>query len=363
MDTTRANPPCQSLLGASPSMQRVRQQLQEVAATALTVLLLGETGTGKGVAARMVHQWSPRSSGPFGAVNCGALPANLVDSGLFGHERGAFTGAVAQKRGKFELANRGTLFLDEIADLPLESQTRPLCVLQEWTFERVGGTHTLSLDVRVIAATHQDLRQAVRDGRFRQDLYHRLHVFPIRGPPLRERLDDLPLLAAHFVGHELTAQALAVLQTYDWPGNVRELEHALQRAQVLARGGPVRPEHILLEPAEEAMPAELLPGQVGCEQGAMPAVPEAQAAPPEQAGLSRRPGAAALLRPVPLAILPLAEFERQYLTQVLAHTRGVIHGERGAAREPGGNPMRLRRPAVAAECSRCGALVPERQRV
>jgi transcriptional regulator with GAF, ATPase, and Fis domain len=245
------------LVGTSEALRRVEIQLAEVAQTGMTVLILGETGTGKGLAARAVHALSGREAGPFIQVNCGGIPEGLVESELFGHERGAFTGAVSRKLGRVELAQGGTLFLDEVGDLTQDAQGKLLRLLEERTFERVGGTETLRADVRVIAATNRDLKQMVFDGKFREDLYFRLRAFPVRMPPLRERREDIPLLAAYFV--ELMAlhlnkkvpylapDALALLNAYDWPGNVRELEHAMQRAAVVCRGAEIRAKDIVLE--------------------------------------------------------------------------------------------------------------------
>jgi len=301
-------------LGHSPAIQQIKQQLQEVAPTLLTVLLLGETGTGKGVAARALHQGSRRRARNFVHLDCSSLPPSLLDSELFGHERGAFTSALCQKPGRIEPAQGGTLFLDEIGELPLEGQTRLLRLLQDRIVERVGSSRPLSLDVRVVAATNRDLAQAVKEGAFRADLYYRLHVFPVTLPPLRERLEDIPLLAEYFLGQiadqlgqppaRLSPAALELLMAHSWPGNVRELEHSLQRAVVLARGGQIQPEHLGLE-------AQTL--------AAAPAQPRAD-----------------------FPILPLAEHERRYLAQVLAHTRGVIHGQQGAARLLGIKPTTLR---------------------
>ena len=233
-------------VGASQALRDVLAQLIEVARTDLTVLIEGETGTGKGLAARFVHANGDCSAGPFIQVNCGAMPEGLVESELFGHEKGAFTGATSRKLGKAELASGGTLFLDEIGDLSLPAQVKLLRLLEERTFERVGGTETHQTDVRVIAATNRDILAMVSAGRFREDLYYRLEAFPVRLPPLRERRDDVPLLAAYFVERMsahlnrpsmgLSQAALGALMAYDWPGNIRELEHALQRAVIVARG-------------------------------------------------------------------------------------------------------------------------------
>jgi transcriptional regulator with GAF, ATPase, and Fis domain len=220
-----------------------------VAVTSSTVLVAGETGTGKELVARAIHQRSKRGAKLFVAVNCAALPASLVESELFGHERGAFTGAVTRRLGRFEQADGGTLFLDEVGELPLETQAKLLRVLQSGEFERVGGNRSLRTDVRIIAATNRDLTQAVREGRFRSDLYHRLSVFPVHLPPLRERRDDIPLLTAYLVtrkarqlGRNIERIPNAILDrlaSYDWPGNVRELENVLERAIILSRGSTI----------------------------------------------------------------------------------------------------------------------------
>jgi transcriptional regulator with GAF, ATPase, and Fis domain len=234
------------IIGKSTAIARVLRELERVAPTMSTVLLRGETGTGKELFARALHEKSLRSKGPLVEVNCAAIAPSLLESELFGHERGAFTGAVQRRVGRFELAQGGTLFLDEIGELSLEAQAKLLRALQEHTIDRVGGTRTIQLDVRIVAATNRDLDALVRDGRFRADLFYRLAVFPIVVPPLRERRDDIPALvtvllrtlAARHVSHVESADpdALAYLQAYDWPGNVRELQNVLERAAVLARG-------------------------------------------------------------------------------------------------------------------------------
>jgi hydrogenase-4 transcriptional activator len=238
----------EELIGADAGLRDVMAQVEQVAPTDTPVLLLGETGSGKDVVARSIHRRSSRATGPILRVNCGAIAPGLIDSELFGHERGSFTGAAAQRRGWFERADGGTLFLDEIAELPHAAQVRLLRVLQDGMFERVGGAEALHVDVRVIAATHRDLASQVRAGAFREDLWYRIHVFAIRLPPLRERRADIPTLAAHFAarsGARLGAAHLAVtpadaalLESYDWPGNVRELAAVIERAAIL--GGGVR---------------------------------------------------------------------------------------------------------------------------
>ncbi len=222
-------------------------RVDQVASTHATVLLLGETGTGKELVARAIHRRSPRAAARFVALNCSALPATLVESELFGHERGAFTGAHAAQAGRFELAHRGTLFLDEIGELPVELQPKILRVLQEGQFDRLGASQTVDVDVRVIAATNRDLLDDVRQGRFRQDLYYRLNVFPITLPALRERREDIPLLATHLAQRfgralrktvtDLPQSVLERLQEHDWPGNIRELENVIQRAIIMSTNG------------------------------------------------------------------------------------------------------------------------------
>ena len=240
-----ARPPAFAhLLGTSQSLEKTLMQARAVAVTSATVLLTGENGTGKEMLARAIHDESPRASGPFVGVSCAALPETLIESELFGHEKGAFTSATQTRKGRFELADGGTLFLDEISDLSAAVQVKLLRVLQERTFERVGGVKTLSVDIRLIAASNRDLEKDVDDGRFRRDLYYRLNVVPLLLPPLRERQDDIPILAAHFAGKaaqkygqstpQLEPALIDVLQDYEWPGNVRELENLIERLVVLS---------------------------------------------------------------------------------------------------------------------------------
>ncbi|MCA2979808.1 MAG: sigma-54-dependent Fis family transcriptional regulator [Myxococcaceae bacterium] len=234
------------LVGTSEAMQRLVTAIGRAAATDATVFVWGESGTGKELVARMLHEQSPRRARPFVTTHCAALAETLLESELFGHERGAFTGAVKRKLGRFELADGGTLFLDEVGELSASVQTKLLRVLQERELQRVGGEDTVKIDVRVVAATHRDLKAEVAAGRFREDLYYRLHVVPLSVPPLRERPEDLPVLAAHFVARHgprinakvrgLSPQALAALSRYAWPGNVRELENAIEQALVFADG-------------------------------------------------------------------------------------------------------------------------------
>jgi formate hydrogenlyase transcriptional activator len=238
-----------TLVGESASWRYVIFRLDQVAATHATALLLGETGTGKELVARAIHRRSPRSAGKFVALNCAALPPTLVESELFGRERGAFTGAHSSQPGRFELAHRGTLFLDEVGDLPLELQPKLLRVLQEGQLERLGSTRTINVDVRVIAATNRDLADEVRQNRFRDDLYYRLNVFPITLPSLRERREDIPLLAQHLADRfarsmhkpskQIPEPVARALQHHDWPGNIRELENVVQRAIILSADGTI----------------------------------------------------------------------------------------------------------------------------
>ena len=239
------------IVGKSSVLQNVLGQIEVVAPTDSGVLIQGETGTGKELIARAIHNLSARRDMPFIKVNCAAIPSGLLESELFGHEKGAFTGAVMRKAGRFELADKGTLFLDEVGDIPLELQPKLLRVLQEREFERLGSTTTLQVDVRVIAATHRDLKQMVEEGQFRSDLYYRLHVFPLSVPPLRERREDIPLLVRHHVGkcakrmnrriETIPSQAMEVFTSYPWPGNVRELQNFIERAVILSPGSVLRP--------------------------------------------------------------------------------------------------------------------------
>ncbi len=262
---SRAEVDAPPLTYADAGMQRVAESLRKVARTEATVLLAGESGTGKEVAARAVHRWSARAGGPFIAINCAALSANLLESELFGHEKGAFTGAHASHRGRIELAAGGTFFLDEVGELRSDLQAKLLRVLQERAFERVGGTRTINADVRWIAASNRDISQMVAAGEFREDLYHRLAVFPVRLPPLRERRDDIRPLATQLLarigaelgrpGLRLDERAMAELEGASWPGNVRELQNTLERAVILADGPVIDAEHVVIDPVGGQGPA------------------------------------------------------------------------------------------------------------
>ena len=309
----------------------VLAQVGLVAPTDASVLITGETGTGKELIARAVHSASPRKDKPLIKVNCAALPAGLVESELFGHEKGAFSGAIARRQGRFELADGGTIFLDEIGELSAEAQVKLLRVLQEREFDRVGGAAPIRVDVRVIAATNRDLLQEVREKRFREDLYYRLNVFPVRLPPLRERRDDIPLLVHFLVAkfaprvgkrlYGLSRGTMQRLQEYPWPGNVRELENVLERAVILATGPTLEVAPDLLPAPAKARPVE-------------------ERAQPEGAGDAPVATAA---QPAPGQPLPRLEaVERDYIVAVLQHTNWIITGPRGAATVLGLNPSTLR---------------------
>jgi len=251
-----------NILSKNPRMHGVFELIGNLAQTSTTVLIEGETGTGKEVVAVAIHAATQGRTGPIVAVNCAALPENLLESELFGHEKGAFTSAMNQRRGRFELADGGTIFLDEVGDIPPSMQAKLLRVLQERRFERVGGTESIEVDVRVIAATNRSLQRLVQEGKFREDLYYRLHVVKIDLPPLRERPEDIPLLAAHFVQKytrggeapkQFSPQAMDALLKYSWPGNIRELENAIERACVTSTGGAIQLENL---PAELTNPAQ-----------------------------------------------------------------------------------------------------------
>jgi transcriptional regulator with PAS, ATPase and Fis domain len=261
----------ETLVAEAPEMRAALRLATQVAVTDATVLILGESGTGKELIARAIHAGSARRDGPFVKVDCTALPEGLLESELFGHEKGAFTDAAAEKPGRFELAHGGTLFLDEVGELPQSLQAKLLRVLQERAFERVGGTRTISVDVRILAATNRDLAKALKGGQFREDLYYRLNVVPILVPPLRRRPEDILPLAAHFLQRfgarygkvvpGLSPEAAALLRRYSWPGNVRELEHAIERAVILWERGVIRPEELavdLMAVASDGLPDQEL---------------------------------------------------------------------------------------------------------
>jgi formate hydrogenlyase transcriptional activator len=302
------------MVGESAAIRKVSKAAEQVAAVDSTVLIIGETGTGKELVARAIHACSNRKDRVIVTVNCAALPGGLVESELFGHEKGAFTGALSRKIGRFELANGGTLFLDEVGDMPLDLQAKLLRVLQENEFERVGGVGTIKVDVRVIAATNHDLAQAVREQRFRADLYYRLNVIPIHLPPLRDRREDIPLLARHFalacgsrMGrriHSIPQATMDALLGYDWPGNVRELQNVIERA-------------VLLNPAGILEPGEWLP----VHHGTAPTKTNQD--------------------PVRTEAITLEELERRHILTVLDSTRWRVSGEGGAAAILGVRPTTL----------------------
>ena len=289
------------IVGESPALRAVLKNVQTVAPTDSTVLVCGETGTGKELIARAVHDHSPRKARTFVKLNCAAIPTGLLESELFGHEKGAFTGAIAQKVGRFELANHGTLFLDEVGDIPLELQPKLLRVLQEQEFERLGGTRTLRVNVRLVAATNRDLAQMVAEGRFRGDLYYRLNVFPLTLPPLRERGEDVVRLVRHFTQRfarrmgrrieSIPAEVMEALVRYPWPGNVRELQNVIERAVILSKGPAL-------------------------------AVPLADLRPPT------RDPAAGVAASAPVTLL---DAERDHILAALTATRWVVGGPKGAA--------------------------------
>ena len=302
------------IVGDEFGLKKVMNMVRQVAPLNSPVLLLGETGAGKDVIANAIHYSSPRKDGPFVKVNCGAIPETLLDSELFGHEKGAFTGALSQKRGRFERADQGTIFLDEIAELPPQAQIRMLRVLQYKELERVGGTHPISLDIRLIAATNRNLEEMVKEKQFREDLWFRIHVFPIRIPSVRERREDIPALVHHFIKRKcrelklpnppaLQRGAIDRLMAYDWPGNVRELENLVERALILSQGAPLTFDDLLGRPEKDR-----------------PSVPDA-------AGDET---------------LNLDDVISTHIRRVLEMTDGKVHGKGGAAELLGINPSTLR---------------------
>jgi formate hydrogenlyase transcriptional activator len=296
----------QAIVGKSHALASVLQQVKTVAPSAATVLILGETGTGKELVAHAIHKLSPRSGGNFVKLNCAAIPTGLLESELFGHEKGAFTGAVSQKIGRLELAHKGTLFLDEVGEIPLELQPKLLRVLQDQEFERLGGTRTIRVDVRILAATNREISKAVASHEFRSDLYYRLHVFPIRLPALRQRAEDIPMLVHYFVQkfalrmnkiiESIPAETMEMLVKWQWPGNIRELENFMERSVILTDGLSLRVPVDELEAIMEGQISETESGAVGM----------------------RSQGT-------------LEELERQYIVQVLRQSAGVVSGSQGAA--------------------------------
>jgi len=242
------------MIGTSQAMKRLQEQIGLVAPSSASVLITGENGTGKELVARAIHYYSPRRDKPFVELNCAAIPEELIESELFGHEKGAFTGAVSQKKGKFDLADSGTIFLDEIGDMSLKTQAKVLRILQERKFERVGGTRTIEVDVRIIAATNKVLEDEIRRGTFREDLFYRLNVVPFQVPPLRERREDIPVLIEHFLDlfcrresrdcKEMAPEAVALMKSYDWPGNVRELKNIIERLVIMTPGRTITEMHM-----------------------------------------------------------------------------------------------------------------------
>ncbi len=340
------------MLGSSQPMQRIYGQVRQVAPTDASVLILGESGTGKELLARAVHGLSARKDQALVTLNCAALPASLIESELFGHQKGAFTGATDTRIGKFELAHKGTLFLDEVGELPLELQAKLLRVLQEKEIERLGSNTPLATDVRVVAATNRDLAGEVRAGRFRADLYYRLHVFPITLPPLRDRKEDIPLLAEHLARtcvqqlgrpyRGIAPQALAQLQAYAWPGNVRELENLITQAVIL-HDAPTPLAWGELLANRLAAPPPLLPPACGVHQAASSRPVEALEH--VLAALKQTcANAGSSATTVPLRYekpYKLKEVERLYMLSVLSQTRGRIRGEGGASQVLGLKPTTL----------------------
>jgi two-component system nitrogen regulation response regulator GlnG len=306
------------LIGRSPAMQEIYRTIARLTAVDLTVMITGESGTGKELIARALHDYGRRRRGPFVAINMAAIPRELIESELFGHEKGAFTGATARHAGRFEQAAGGTLFLDEIGDMPPEAQTRLLRVLQEGEFTTVGGREPIRANVRIIAATHRDLRQAIRQGLFREDLYYRLNVVPIRVPPLRERREDIPLLVRHFLDQaeaeglphkSVDEEAMAALMAHSWPGNVRELENLMRRLAALC------PDEVI---GREAVERELGPA----EEAALPAAEAEGFAAQLERYLRARVAAAANLQAADLHAEIVAEIEAPLIRLTLAATRG-----------------------------------------
>lgn len=327
------------VVGESPALRRVLKEVETVAATGSTVLIRGETGTGKELIARALHELSPRKARTFVKLNCAAIPTGLLESELFGHEKGAFTGAISQKIGRFELAHHGTLFLDEVGDIPPELQPKLLRVLQEQEFERLGGTKTIRVDVRLVAATHRDLAGMVAAGRFREDLFYRLNVFPVVLPPLRERREDIPRLVRHFtqmfarrMGRRIETIPSAIMDAlvrYAWPGNVRELQNVVERAVILSPG-----------PSLEVPPTDLHSRLV---------VPEPECSTKENPNPSPSPGSA-----IPAKAVTLADAEREHILNALREANWVVGGARGAAARLG-----MKRSTLQKKMQKLGIVRPE----
>lgn len=340
----------QSIIAKSAETLSVLSRCQRVAATNATVLLTGESGVGKDVFARQIHLQSPRANKPYVAINCAAIPETLLESTLFGYERGAFTGANKTQEGKFEAANGGTLFLDEIGDLPIELQAKLLRVIQDRMVERLGSNKSLEVDVRIVAATNRDLASQVASGKFREDLYYRLAVFPIAIPPLRERMDDVVPLAELFlerygqtmgrIGLTLSEAAKSAMSSHAWPGNVRELENAVQRALLMADGTTVEPEHLELrssagsagsssagafaerEPAASGLTSSDQSVRVGVSAGPGGAGPGISAGIAAGSGLAPRPAGAEFASSTPIEMASLEVVEREHILRVLKSTGG-----------------------------------------
>jgi len=319
--------------GASPAVQRLRRMIAQVAPFDTTVLILGESGTGKEVVARAIHRQSARRDGPFVAINCGAIPPDLLESELFGHEKGAFTGALSARKGRFEMAEGGTLLLDEIGDMSLPMQVKLLRVLQERSFERVGGNQTIKCNVRVIAATHRNLEERIAEGQFREDLFYRLNVFPIEMPPLRERREDLPALVDTIAAQlartgrgevRFAESALAALAGYHWPGNVRELTNLVERLAVLHPGGLVRVEDLPARYREHLPPAPV--AVAAAAPASAPATPPVQAsAPAAPAGAAQAAAEATHLPEEGLDLREhMAQIELTLIREALERTQGVV---------------------------------------
>jgi formate hydrogenlyase transcriptional activator len=321
-ESPRTGAQFEGIVGQSSALRRVLQMVQTVATGDATVLLLGETGTGKELVARAIHNCSRRKERALVKLNCAAIPSGLLESELFGHERGAFTGAITQKIGRVEVAHQGSLFLDEIGDIPLELQPKLLRVLQEREFERLGSTRTKKVDVRIVAATHRDLEGMILQGQFRSDLYYRLNVFPISIPPLRERPEDIPQLTRHFVREAarrlnrtidtIPSETMQALAEYQWPGNIRELENVIERAVILSRGS------VLHVPYRD-LHSRVVPGRATEKLEAM------------------------------------ADVEREHIRAILKDTRWALSGPRGAAARLGMNRstlyFRMKKLGIVRPCS------------